>query len=194
MEKLSGDDVTVLIEQLTKGNQSAASKLIPVVYEELRRLAAGYMRRERPNHTLQPTALVNEAYLKLIEQREVDWKGRAHFFGIASQIMRRILIDHARARLRDKRGGGATPVTFDEGLLFSPVQPSELVRLDEALERLAKLDPRQCRVVELRFLGGMNIEQTAEVLDISPTTVKREWTMARAWLYAELNESDGGLA
>ena len=156
MENPARDEVTALLRQLAKGNDAAASKLIPIVYGGLRRLAAGYMRRERKDHTLQPTALVHEAYLKLIEQRAVDWQGRAHFFGIAAQIMRRILIDHARAHLRDKRGGGMIPVPLDEALVFSPEQSSELVRLDASLERLAKLDPRQSRIVELRFFGGLD--------------------------------------
>jgi RNA polymerase sigma-70 factor (ECF subfamily) len=191
MENLARDDVTTLLGQLVKGNDAAASKLIPIVYDELRRLAAGYMRRERKDHTLQPTALVHEAYLKLIEQRAVDWQGRAHFFGIAAQIMRRILIDHARGHMRDKRGGGAIPVPLDEALVFSPEQSSELVALDASLERLAKLDPRQSRIVELRFFGGLTVEQTAEMLGISAKTVKREWSMAKAWLHGDMKTSHG---
>ncbi len=180
------DNVTLLLGQLSNGQEGAASKLIPLVYGELRRLAGGYMRRERNDHTLQPTALVHEAYLKLVEQREVDWQGRAHFFGIAAQMMRRILIDHARGHLRDKRGGGAIPVPLDEALVFAPEQSSELVKLDESLERLAKLDARQSKIVELRFFGGLTVEQTAEVLGISPKTVKRDWSMAKAWLHGDL--------
>jgi RNA polymerase sigma factor (TIGR02999 family) len=191
MDKAPREDVTVLLSQLAKGNESAASKLIPLVYDELRRLAAAYMRRERPDHTLQPTALVNEAYLKLIEQREVDWHGRAHFFGIAAQVMRRILIDHARGHLRDKRGGGVSPVPLEEALVFSPEQSSELVKLDEALQRLAKLDPRQGKIVELRFFGGLTVEQTAELLGISAKTVKRDWSVAKAWLHGELKTNHG---
>jgi RNA polymerase sigma factor (TIGR02999 family) len=193
MEKIPGKEVTVLLGQLARGNESAASKLIPIVYDELRRLASGYMRRERQDHTLQPTALVNEAYLKLIEQREVDWQGRAHFFGIAAQVMRRILIDHARGHLRDKRGGGVTPVPLEEALVFAPEQSSELLKLDEALGRLAKLDPRQSKIVELRFFGGLTVEQTAESLGISAKTVKRDWSIAKAWLHGELKTSHGGL-
>ena len=192
MQKVLREDVTELLGQLAKGNEAAASKLIPIVYDELRRLAAAYMRRERPDHTLQPTALVNEAYLKLIEQRNVDWHGRSHFFGIAAQIMRRILVDHARAHLRDKRGGGAIPVPMEEALVFAPEQSSELVKLDESLERLAKLDPRQSKIVEMRFFAGLTVEQTAEALDISPKTVKREWSMAKAWLHGELKANHGG--
>ena len=191
MENTTREDVTALLGRLAKGNDAAASKLIPVVYDELRRLAGGYMRRERKDHTLQPTALVHEAYLKLIEQRAVDWQGRAHFFGIAAQVMRRILIDHARGHMRDKRGGGAIPVPLDEALVFSPEQSSELVRLDESLDRLAKLDARQSRIVELRFFGGLTVEQTANMLGISPKTVKREWSMAKAWLHGDLKTSHG---
>src|SRR6202050_2862357 len=155
-------DVTVLLTKLTKGNEEAASKLIPLVYSEMRRLAAAYMRRERSDHTLQPTALVNEAYLKLIEQRSVDWQSRAHFFGIAAQIMRRILIDHARGYLREKRGGGQEAVPLNEALVFSPEQSHELLKLDESLHRLTALDPRQGKIVELRFFGGLTVEETAE--------------------------------
>jgi RNA polymerase sigma-70 factor (ECF subfamily) len=194
MENRTRDDVTALLGQLAKGDDAAASKLIPIVYDELRRLAAGYMRRERPDHTLQPTALVHEAYVKLTEQRVTDWRGRAHFFGIAAQIMRRILIDHARGHLRDKRGGGMIPIPLDEAVVFSPEQSSELVRLDASLERLAKLDPRQSRIVELRFFGGLTVEQTAELLGISAKTVKRDWSMAKAWLHGDMKTSHGDLA
>jgi RNA polymerase sigma-70 factor, ECF subfamily len=186
-------DVTVLLLELTRGNQEAASKLMPLVYNELRRLARGYMRRERPDHTLQATALVHEAYLKLVKQHSVDWQGRSHFFGIAAQSMRRILIDHARGHLREKRGGAQEVVPLDEALVFSPRQSAELVRLDEALERLAKLDPRQSRIVELRFFGGLSVEETAGFLGISPKTVKRDWSMAKAWLRSELRQEDGHL-
>jgi len=190
MEDLGSGEVTVLLGKLTKGDSEAASKLIPLVYNELRRLAGSYMRRERTDHTLQATALVHEAYLKLVEQRSVDWQGRAHFFGVAAQLMRRILIDHARAHLRDKRGGGVIPVPLDEALVFAPEQSSELVKLDQSLERLAKLDPRQSKIVELRFFGGLTVEQTAEVLGISPKTVKRDWSMAKAWLHGDLKTLD----
>jgi RNA polymerase sigma-70 factor (ECF subfamily) len=186
-------DVTVLLLELTRGNQEAASKLMPLVYNELRRLARGYMRRERPDHTLQATALVHEAYLKLVKQRSVDWQGRSHFFGIAAQLMRRILIDHARGHLREKRGGAQEVLPLDEALVFSPRQSAELVRLDEALERLAKLDPRQSKIVELRFFGGLSVEETAGFLGISPKTVKRDWSMAKAWLRSELRQEDGHL-
>jgi RNA polymerase sigma factor (TIGR02999 family) len=185
------EDVTVLLAQLAQGNQEVTPKLIPLVYDELRRLAGGYMRRERSDHTLQATALVHEAYLKLVEQRAVNWQSRAHFFGIAAQLMRRILIDHARGHLRDKRGGGVIPVPLEEVLVFAPEQSSELVKLDQSLERLAKLDPRQSKIVELRFFGGLTVEQTAEVLGVSPKTVKRDWSVAKAWLHGDLKQSDG---
>jgi RNA polymerase sigma-70 factor (ECF subfamily) len=186
MESSTRDSVTLLLGKMAHGDEGAAAQLMPMVYDELRRLAGGYMRRERTDHTLQPTALVHEAYLKMVEQRSVDWQSRSHFFGIAAQMMRRILIDHARGHLRDKRGGGVIPVPLDDALVFAPEQSSELVRLDEALQRLAKIDPRQSKIVELRFFGGLTVEQTADVLGISPKTVKRDWSMAKAWLHGDL--------
>lgn len=183
-------DVTVLLSQLARGERSAADKLIPLVYDELRRLASHYMRGERNEHTLQATALVHEAYLKLVEQRSTDWQSRAHFFGIAAQLMRRILIDHARGHLRGKRGGGQRPVPLDEALVFSPEESEEFVRLDEALDRLAKFDPRQAKIVELRYFGGLTVEETADLLGISPKTVKRDWSVAKAWLHGELAKRD----
>jgi RNA polymerase sigma factor (TIGR02999 family) len=188
------EDVTVLLAELAKGNEEAASRLIPLVYTELRRLAGSYMRRERGDHTLQATALVHEAYLKLVEQRSVDWQSRAHFFGIAAQVMRRILVDHARGHLRKKRGGGQRSVPIDEALVFAPEQSLELVKLDQALERLTKLDPRQGKIVELRFFGGLTVEQTADLLGISPKTVKRDWSVAKAWLHGELRQTDGDVS
>jgi RNA polymerase sigma factor (TIGR02999 family) len=184
-------DVTALLLQLTQGNQAAAEQLIPVVYDELKRLARGYMRSERTDHTLQTTALVHEAYLKLVRQQRVSWQGRAHFFGIAAQLMRRILIDHARGRRRAKRGAAQGTLPLDEALCFSPERSEQLVRLDEALERLSKLDARQSRIVELRFFGGLSVEETSELLGISPKTVKRDWSVAKAWLHAELRRGDG---
>ncbi len=190
----SPEDVTLLLSDLQNGDKEAASRLMPLVYNELRRLARGYMRRERAEHTLQATALVHEAYLKLVNQRSVNWQGRSHFFGIAAQLMRRILIDHARGHLREKRGGAQQVMALDEALVFSPGQSADLVRLDEALERLAKLDPRQSKIVELRFFGGLSVEESAEFLGISPKTVKRDWSMAKAWLHAELRRDDGQFA
>jgi RNA polymerase sigma-70 factor (ECF subfamily) len=185
------NEVTLLLSALTRGDDGAASKLIPVVYDELRRLAASYMRRERPDHTLQATALVHEAFLKLVEQRSVNWQSRAHFFGVAAQLMRRILIDHARGHLRQKRGGEHKKVSLDEAFIFSEQQSAELLAVDESLTRLSKLDQRQGRVVELRFFGGLGVEEAAEVLGISPKTVKRDWSIAKAWLYADLKERHG---
>jgi RNA polymerase sigma factor (TIGR02999 family) len=185
------NEVTLLLSALTRGDDGAASKLIPVVYDELRRLAASYMRRERPDHTLQATALVHEAFLKLVEQRAVNWQSRAHFFGVAAQLMRRILIDHARGHLRQKRGGEHKKVSLDEAFIFSEQQSAELLAVDESLTRLSKLDARQGRVVELRFFGGLSVEEAAEVLGISPKTVKRDWSIAKAWLYADLKERHG---
>src|SRR5215831_7085684 len=187
-------DVTALLGELTKGNPDAGPKLIPLVYGELRRLADSYMRRERTGHTLQTTALVHEAYLKLLGQRSVDWQNRAHFFGIAAQVMRRILIDHARGHVRDKRGGGREAVPLDEALVFSPERSADFLELDSALERLAELDPRQAKIVELRFFGGLTVEEAAEVLGISPKTVKRDWSVAKAWLHGELKATYGNEA
>jgi RNA polymerase sigma-70 factor, ECF subfamily len=188
------EDVTALLAEFAKGNDEAASKLIPLVYAELRRLASSYMRRERSDHTLQATALVHEAYLKLVDQRSVNWQSRAHFFGVAAQVMRRILVDHARGHLREKRGGEQRAVPIDEALVFAPEQSLDLVKLDQALERLTKLDPRQGKIVELRFFGGLTVEQTAELLDISPKTVKRDWSMAKAWLHGDLKQGHGNIA
>ena len=184
-------DVTLLLSALTRGDEGAASKLIPAVYDELRRLAGSYMRRERVDHTLQATALVHEAYLKLVEQRSVNWQSRAHFFGVAAQLMRRILIDHARGHSRQKRGGDEQKVSLDEALIFSKQQADELLAVDDSLNQLAKIDPRQAKVVEMRFFGGLSIDEAAEVLGISPKTVKRDWSVAKAWLYADLKERYG---
>ena len=184
-------DVTVLLSQLTQGNQEAAEKLIPLVYDELKRLARSYMRRERGDHTLQTTALVHEAYLKLVRQHAANWQSRSHFFGIAAQLMRRILIDYARGRLREKRGGAKAILPLNEALVFSPEHSEELVKLDEALERLSKLDARQSQIVELRFFGGLSVEETSEFLSVSPKTVKRDWAVAKVWLHGELRRTDG---
>ena len=181
----------MLLSALTNGEDGAAAKLIPVVYDELRRLAGSYMRRERVDHTLQATALVNEAYLKLIEQRAVNWQSRAHFFGVAAQLMRRILIDYARGHTREKRGGEQKKVSLDEVILFSEQQADELLAVDDSLNLLEKMDPRQARVVELRFFAGLSVEEAAEALGVSPKTVKRDWSVAKAWLYADLKERYG---
>jgi len=194
MDDPGREDVTVLLTEMTKGNTDAASKLIPLVYQELRELAANYMRHERSDHTLQPTALVHEAFLKLVQQRSVDWQSRAHFFGVAAQVMRRILVDHARGHLRRKRGGGQRSVPIDEALVFTPEQSENLVKLDQSLERLTQIDPRQGKIVELRFFGGLTVEQTADLLGISPKTVKRDWSMAKAWLHGDLKRGLGGVS
>jgi RNA polymerase sigma-70 factor, ECF subfamily len=185
-------DVTLLLHRVARGDQDALARLMPLVYGQLRRLAAHCMLSERSDHTLQPTALVHEAYMVLVKQR-VGWQNKAHFFAVAARLMRRILIDHARGHLRDKRGGGERAVPLDEALVFAPEQSSELVKLDQSLERLAKLDPRQSKIVELRFFGGLTVEQTAAVLGISEKTVKRDWSMAKAWLHGDLKVSHGDI-
>jgi RNA polymerase sigma factor (TIGR02999 family) len=181
-------EVTQLLIAWSNGDRGALEKLMPLVYDELRRLARRYMNREPAGHTLQTTALVNEAYLRLIEQKEVKWQNRAHFFAISAQLMRRILVSMARARQADKRGGEARQVSLDEALVISENRAAELVALDDAMNELASLDPRRSRVVELRYFGGLSVEETAEVLKVSPDTVMREWKRAKAWLYAELNK------
>ncbi len=181
-------DITGLLLAWSDGDREALDELTPLVYRELKKLAGSYLRRERPGHTLQPTALAHEAYIKLIDQQHVRWQNRAHFFGIAAQAMRRILVDHARARMAEKRGSGLA-VSLDEAVDVSDQRADQLVALDEALKTLADLDPQQSRVVELKYFGGMTLEETAEVLGVSRATVIREWRMAKAWLYDELNKS-----
>ena len=183
-----GADVTGLLLAWGRGDQSAADRLVAAVYDELRRQADRAMRREGGAHTLQATALVHESYLRLVDQRQVEWRNRAHFFAIASTVMRRILVDHARARLTAKRGGGVVPITLAGAAHGGPHETDDvdLLALHEALERLAALDADQARLVELRYFGGLTIEETAEALGVSPATVKREWAMARAWLRREL--------
>ena len=183
-------EVTELLQQWSDGRQEVLDRLLPQIYAELRRLAASYLRRERHEHTLQPTALVHEAFLKLVDQRAVRWQNRAHFFGIAAQAMRRILVDHARAHVADKRGSGEARVALDDAQLVGKAPDFDVLALDEVLTRLAVVDPQQSRVVELRYFGGLTMEETAEVMAISPATVGREWTMAKAWLYAELTRKN----
>jgi|SRR5579872_1088851 len=186
--------ISRLLESVRNGDAGAAAALTPLLYSELHRLAMHHMRNERVGHTLQATALVNEAYLKLIDNRDTNWQNRAHFLAIASQAMRRVLIDHARSKRRVKRGGMQQKVALEDVVIAAEEQTYDLVALDEALDRLAKVDARQSRIVELRFFGGLSVEQTAEVLKISPKTVKRDWAVARAWLHRELrnNPSDDG--
>ncbi len=185
----SPHEITQLLAEWSKGNQAALDKLYPLVYKELRRLAHGYLRRERKGHTLQTTALINEAYLRLVEQEQVHWANRSHFFAISAQIMRRILIDHARRYDYIKRGGGAQKISLDEAALVAKERGRALLMLDEALNTLARIDPRRSHVVELRYFGGLNNEEIAGVLKISQNTVTRDWNMARAWLYQELRRS-----
>lgn len=180
------DDVTRLLELLQRGDADAADRLVPLVYHELREVAAAYMRSERPDHTLQPTALVHEAYLRLVQQREVHWRGRSHFLGVAAQAMRRILVDHARRRAADKRGGGRIETLVENVPGTDAPVTVDLIALDRALERLAERDPRAARIVELRHFGGLDVPGTAEVLGVSTATVKRDWRHARTWLRREL--------
>lgn len=179
-------EITQLLQEWSAGREQALDRLLPEIYAELRTLAASYLRRERSNHTLQATALVHEAFVKLIDQRAVQWQNRAHFFGIAAQVMRRILVDHARAHAAAKRGLGNAPVSLEDALAITPAPDIDLLALDESLNRLAEFDPQQSRVVELRYFGGLTIDETAEVMRISPATVGREWTLAKAWLYSQL--------
>ncbi len=181
------DEITQMLRAWSEGDRAAADQFMPVIYDELRRQAHRFLNRERANHTLQTTALVHEAYLRLTEQRDVSWQNRAQFFGLAAQMMRRILVNYAVNRKRDKRGGSAEKLQLDETIQIQAADKSiDLIELDEALNRLAKLDERQARVIELRYFGGLTIEETAEVMGISPATVKREWNMAKTWLRSEL--------
>ncbi len=181
------DDVTTLLLEWGDGNRSALDRLMPVVYGELRRVARRYLRRERQNHTLQPTVLVHEAYLRLMDQRRARWQNRAQFFGIAAQLMRRVLVDHARRHTAAKRGAGRTQ-QLDSSIAVTSARDVTVLALDEALTRLAALDPLQARVIELRCFGGLTIEEAATALDVSVDTVKREWRLAKAWLYRELDQ------
>jgi len=162
---------------------------MPLVYDELRRLASSYLRQERSDHTLQPTALVHEAYLRLVDQKNVHWKDKGHFFAITAQLMRRILVDHARSHLAEKRGSGAAKVPLEDAVVMSKERPDELLTLDESLTRLGRMDPQQARIVELRIFAGLSVEDTAALLGISPATVKRDWSMAKAWLSLEIGKS-----
>lgn len=182
-------DVTQLLVEASQGDRGAVDALLPHVYKELRRLAGGYMKREREGHTLDATGLVHEAYMKLVDQSRVEWQNRSHFFGIAATAMRRILVDHARARQADKRGGGVEHAEIVDDLVASDERGDELIAVDEALERLAAWDPVKSRVIELRFFGGLSIEECAEVMEVSVATVNRHWRMAKAWLHGELTRT-----
>jgi RNA polymerase sigma factor (TIGR02999 family) len=187
---MSGDErATCDPSARSRENSGATSNLLPIVYDQLRALAAKYMQRERADHTLQPTALVHEAYIRLIDASRVDWQGKSHFFALAATQMRRVLIEHARARNAAKRGGGALKVTLHDGDAISPDGVLDMLALDQALERLHGESPRQCRVVELRFFGGLSVEETAHILAVSSSTVKGEWRMAKAWLARELEQT-----
>jgi RNA polymerase sigma-70 factor (ECF subfamily) len=186
----STNEVTELLLAWSNGEKTALERLAPLVYEELHRLAHHYMSRERPDHTLQTSALVNEAYLRLVDQKRVQCQNRAHFFAISAQLMRQILINHAQSRRCLKRGRGARKVSLDRAIIVSEERSEDLLALDDALNELAKVDPRKSKVVELRFFGGLSVEESAEALDVSPVTIMREWRVAKAWLYRELgNES-----
>ena len=186
MTTISQTGVTDLLLHWSEGDQEALNKLIPLVYDELHKLASRYLRRERRDHTLQTTAVVHEAYLKLVNQRDANFENRLHFFAVAAQIMRRILVDYARRHHASKRGGDLYKLSLDEALVTSEEKGADLLALDEALERLAAIDQRQSRVVELRVFAGLTLEETAQALNISPSTVRREWSMAKAWLHRQI--------
>ncbi|HEX8650484.1 MAG TPA: sigma-70 family RNA polymerase sigma factor [Pyrinomonadaceae bacterium] len=180
------ESVTGLLIELSNGNRAAVDLLLPLIYDELRSLAANYLRRERPDHTLQATALVHEAYLRLVDQTRVNWQNRAHFFGVAAQIMRRLLVDHARKVNAGKRGADFQKLSLDENIDRVDERSSELLALDEALNALAVIDEQKARIVELRYFGGLSVEETAEVLNVTPITIKRHWRMAKAWLHGQM--------
>jgi RNA polymerase sigma-70 factor (ECF subfamily) len=183
-------DVSTLLRAWSGGDQNALARLTPVVYDELRRLARRYMKRERPGHSLQTTALVNEAYMRLVDYERMQWQNRAHFFAVSSQLMRRILVERAR-RHNLKRGAGVQHVSLEEAAMVGGARAADLVALDDAMNALARLDPRKVQVVEMRFFGGLSVEETAEVLKVSPVTVMRDWSTAKAWLYRELAGGTG---
>ncbi len=191
MTRPAPEEVSQLLLDWSNGDQAALDKVMPVVYQELRRLAHHYMRKERAGHTLQTTALVNEAYLRLADYKKMRWQSRAHFFAVAAQVMRRILVDKARSKKFAKRGGGAHQISLDETAIVSAGRSAEVIAVDEALTDLESWDPRKGRIVELRFFGGLSIEETAEVLKVSPTTVQREWRSAKAWLHRAISEGKG---
>ena len=180
-------NITQLLIDLTNGNRTAVDDLLPLIYGELRSLAANYLRRERPEHTLQPTALVHEAYLRLVDQTQVSWQNRAHFFGMAAQMMRRILVDYARAHKAGKRGSGDQKVSLDENIDKAVERSAELISLDDALTELSEVDELKSRIIELRYFGGLTVEETAEVLGVTPITINRHWRMAKAWLYGKMS-------
>lgn len=186
MKTTSSSDVTELLRAWADGDQEALNKLIPLVYQELHRLASRYMRKENPNHTLQTSALVNEAYLKLVDQKKLRWQNRAHFFGVAAQLMRRILVDHARTRASLKRGAGAPKLSFDEAVIVSVDRAAEFLQLDTVLTSLSEFDPRKSRIVEMKIFCGLNMEEIAEIEKVSAGTIEREWRKAKLWLQREM--------
>ncbi len=189
MTSASRDDVTGWLQAWSNGDETALERLTPLVYGELRRRARGLMGRERAGHSLQPTVLIHEVYLRLVGSKPVDWRDRSHFYALAARLMRQILVDHARSRGRQKRGGGALPIAFDETVI-GPRETPDLVRLDDALHALAETDERKSRVIELRYFGGFGVEEVADVLEVSPQTVLRDWRLAKAWLQREMKRGD----
>jgi RNA polymerase sigma-70 factor, ECF subfamily len=191
MNTPSPNEITERLIAWGKGDAAALNELIPVVYQELRRMAGHYLRLENPGHTLQPTALVHEAWLRLIDQTRVNWQNRAQFFGVAAQMMRRILVDHAKTKHREKRGGDAVKLSLDDVINISQERAADLIALDDALDTLAAMDERKSRVVDLRYFGGFSVEETAQILEVSPDTVMRDWKMAKAWLYQQIMREAG---
>lgn len=188
----SKGEVTALLREWSAGDQSAFERLVPLVYDELHRMAGSFLRHERPGHTLQPTALVHELYLRMVDQDRSEWEERSHFFSVAARMMRRLLVDHARARLAGKRGAGSTPLPLDEALDHAEPSSELLLAVDEALERFARIDPERCRILELRYFGGFDLAEIAGLLQVSRTTVKRHWSVARMWLHRELKDTHYG--
>lgn len=188
MNKPPPNEITERLIAWGAGDRAALDQLIPVVYQELRRMAGNYLRQENPGHTLQPTALVHEAWLRLIDQARVDWRNRAQFFGVAAQMMRRILVDHAKAKHREKRGGDAVKLSLDDAINLSRERAADLLALDDALDELTRVDERKSRVVELRYFGGFTVEEIAQILEVSPETVMRDWKLAKAWLYQQIRQ------
>lgn len=189
MNEQGTESATQLLIQLSNGDHATVDLLLPLIYDEMRKLAANYLRRERPDHTLQPTALVHETYLRLVDQTRVTWQNRAHFFGIAAQIMRRLLVDYARKHNAEKRGADFQKLSLDENIDKAVERGSEIVALDRALEALAEIDKEKARLVELRYFGGLTVEETAEVMGVTPVTINRHWRMAKAWLQGQMRES-----
>jgi RNA polymerase sigma factor (TIGR02999 family) len=189
MSERERSDVTLILRQWEQGDQEALNRLVPLVYEELRRIAARHLRSERSSHTLQTTALVHEAYFRLVDENRIHWQSRAHFLGVAARLIRNILVDHARTHNAAKRGGGAQKLQLEEALAASGDTDAEILAVDDALSALANIDAQQARIVELRFFAGLTIEETAEALQISPSTVKRDWILAKTWIYKELSHS-----